>query len=213
MKLVHWVMLALVALMIAVLGGTSAWYILKGPFHFWSTAINDMPKSSEWANFGVFLGGVAGPALTLVTGIVVALGLILQVDVLKQAFNQAGMTAGHASLIWARQKLDAVLQQPAGAGGRTLQRLVLARAHSLPASLTAEETKALVTLLPELLYWLGPCIEQIGLFKRNQSVHGFTLQHEWRYYGDVLKFVKGHRSLLPGMLPITVDLLGTHYGS
>lgn len=201
-------MLTLVALMVLVLGGAAAWYVLQGPFPFWAMPVESAPKSVEWANFGAFLGGVAGPALTTLTGIVVALGFILQADSLTHTFNQSGMTASHASLAWARQKLNEVLQREIGGSGATLQTLVIAHAQGRQQPLAVDEAGELETLLPELVYWLGPCVEQVKLFQANQEAYGFTLQHERRFYGDVLKFVNAHGEKLPGMLPVTVGLIG-----
>lgn len=206
-------MLTLVALMVLVLGGAAAWYILQGPFPFWDLSVESAPKSVEWANFGTFLGGVAGPALTTLTGIVVALGFILQADSLTHTFNQSGMTASHASLAWARQRLDEVLHREVGSTGVTLQTLVIAHAQGRQTPLAANESDELEKLLPDMVYWLGPCVEQVKLFQSNQDVYGFTLQHELRFYGDVLKFVNAHCKKLPGMLPVTVGLIGALHKS
>jgi len=121
MKLFYSLVLGFIVLMLLVLAGSATFYVLQGQFYFWQPPEKGVMQGVEWANFGTFLGGVAGPALTVVSGVFVAIGLALQADSMSQAFKQSNMEASHASLGWARQKLDEVIQRPLRNDGATVQ--------------------------------------------------------------------------------------------
>lgn len=197
--------------MLLLLAGTAAFYLLHGKFLFWVLPADGQMKSSEWANFGTFLGGVAGPAVTVVTGIVVALAFILQSDALSQGFKQANMAASQASLAWVRQRLDEVLQRPIGENGETIQWAVISHAHRLGPTLTTDATNRLKQNLPELLYWLHSAVEQVELFRSNQRDHSYTLQHEREFYRSIFSFLHSREVIPSGSLWITLGHVSTHF--
>lgn len=213
MKRAYCFLAATAILMLAVLGLLAWWYIAKGTFHFWITSPGESLKSSEWANFGTFMGGVGGPVLTALSAILVAAGLTMQAHASLQAFRQSTMTASHESLGWARGKLDKILEQelPSPRTPISLHRLILAHAQGRSVSLSDEQAKCLDALLPDVVYWLHACVEQVRLFQANHKDLRWTLQQESRFYGDILKFAKFHEKRLPAPVAMSLGFIATHY--
>ncbi len=212
MKLVLAITTAIVVIIFLVLIGTTGFYILENQFFFWELPAKGS-QSIEWANFGAFVGGVASPALMAVSGVVLVLSFLLQVDVASRAYQQSSMTASYASLHWVREKLDHVLKRPVRTNGASVQSIVIGHSQGSPVTtLEPDEERRFIELAPELVYWLGAAVEQMELFRKNQEDHAFTLQHERRFYEDVLKFLEYNQaSLLGRTSSINLGMIRTHF--
>ncbi|MBB5360894.1 hypothetical protein HDE76_004146 [Rhodanobacter sp. ANJX3] len=189
---------------LVVLAGTLAAYHWLGGF--------GSPFShhvSDWANFGTYVGGVAGPLLSFLALIAVVWTLRLQYALLERD-RERQMADRHVRWLEAVYKdmqdvLHAPLVTTLGAGAVTSIHAVLTK----EVDVKAVNSVFFKTRIAELMGLLSQYCEAVALYRDNITAY-FDLKIFVDRGARVLDLIKPFNAALGTMSPITIEFCDMH---
>lgn len=188
---------------LVILAGTIGAYLWLGGFAVLSH------QTMDWANFGSYVGGVAGPMLSFLALIAVVWTLRLQYELLQRD-RERQLADQHVRWLDAlyrdmQEILHAPLAVTTGHARTTTLRAVLDK----DAEATAIEPIVFKGRLTELMELLGQYCEAVSLYRNN-----ITAFFDLRVFADrgarILDRVKPFHAALGNLTPITIEFCDMH---
>jgi hypothetical protein len=151
--------LALAILGLTVLTGTAAIYL---HFHQWPTTV----EKFDWSSFGSFMGGVAGPLLSLLALLAVAGTLLLQARSLAMERKKQSAEEHLRWIEGIRQDIIETLDAPLRMNARaaTTLRTILEGGGALPSSVDENHFNLRIREFTKLL---GGYCEAVAIYRAN----------------------------------------------
>lgn len=187
---------------LAILAGTIGAYIWLGGFD------PTLPhQSADWANFGTYVGGVAGPLLSFLALIAVVWTLRLQYQLLDRD-RERQLADQHVRWLDAVYRdMQEILQAPLATvnGGATTLHAVLDK-DADAAAISPALFKARLTELMELL---GQYCQAVALYRDN-----ITAYFDLKIFSDrgarILDRIKPFHTVLGNMSAISIEFCDMH---
>lgn len=196
--------IAFALLGLAILVGTIVAYLWLGGF-----APTLSGHSADWANFGTYVGGVAGPLLSFLALIAVVWTVRLQYALLQRD-RERQLADQHIRWLDAiyrdmQEVLSSPLAMTTGDASLTTLRSVLEK----EANAAAVNPVLLKTRMSELMELLGQYCEAVALYRDN-----ITEYFDLKIFADrgarMLDRIKPFHATLGTMSPITIEFCDMH---
>lgn len=195
-------LIAIVLLAICVLVGTVGAYVWFGGFsHSFSS------NSADWANFGNYFGGVAGPLLTFITIIALAITILIQRNQLENE-RRKSLLDQHLRLLDALYRdVEVVAKRPLSrlAGGEVTLETVL-DGEIRPFEVDQGQLK---NRLDDALRLIAFYCEAVALYRDNVSEY-FDFKAFRERGAALLNRVKPFVGILGGISAITIEFCDMH---
>lgn len=189
---------------LAILVGTMAAYLWLGGF-----APTLSTHAADWANFGTYVGGVAGPLLSFLALIAVVWTVRLQYELLQRD-RERQLADQHIRWLDAiyrdmQEVLSSPLAMTTGDASLTTLRSVLEK----EADAAAVNPVLLKNRMSELMELLGQYCEAVALYREN-----ITEYFDLKIFADrgarMLDRIKPFHPTLGTMSPITIEFCDMH---
>jgi hypothetical protein len=188
---------------LVILGATIGAYVWLGGF----VALSH--RTTDWANFGSYVGGVAGPMLSFLALVAVVWTLRLQYKLLQRDWERQ-LADQHVRWLDALYRdMQEVLRAPLALATAATPATSLRAVLDKEMEVSAIESTQLKARLTELMELLGQYSEAVALYRDN-----VTAFFDLRVFADrgarILDRIKPFHALLGALSPITIEFCDMH---